>query len=228
MAYFATPQPIPAVVQYWFNYCAQWNNAPGGNVLHLYQNNMAIPVNPPLVGVPPVQPAPFNGPFLINNPDHGQRPVNQQHPTGKGAGVFLGFCPVQDPDLPDGNNSANPMRWCVAYGRCIHPRKGKGQSRRPKSRLCVWRRPRTYTGQINDLGGRTRIIKLEHISTIQSLRGLNKDQILAYVRNSEIRDRGNQPGEYNAQLAHLRALQWAHVNQFIGPHHQQLRREYGI
>jgi len=227
MAYFGAPVPIPAAVQYWFNYCAQWNNAPGGNLLHLFQNHMAIPVNPPLVGVPPAQPAPFNGPFLISNPVHGQRPVDQRHPSEKGAGVLLGFCALQDPNLPDGNTSADPMRWCVAYGKHIHPRKGKGQSHRPKWQLQVWRRSRTYTGQVND-GGRTRRVKLADISTIQSLRGQNKDQILNYVRNSELRDRGNQPGEYDANLTHLRALQQAHVNQFIGPRRQRLRTEYGI
>jgi hypothetical protein len=195
--------------------------------LHLFQNNMAIPVNPPLVGLPPVQPAPFNGPFLINDPDHGQRPDNQRHPSEKGGGVFLGFCSVQDPNLPQGNNSTNPMRWCVAYGKYIHPRKGRGQRRRPAPQLRMWRRPRTYTGQINDLGPTLRI-KLTDISTIQSLRGQTKAQILAYVRNSEVRDLGNQPGEYNANLTHLRALQWAHVGTLIGPRRAQLQNEYGI
>lgn len=223
----AAAKPIPAAVQYWFNYCNQWNNALGGNVLHLFPNNLAIPLNPPLVGGPPAQPAPFNGPFLIRDPAHGQRPANQKHPGGdKGAGVFLGFCPVQDPNLPNGNASANPMRWCVAYGKIVRPRAARGR-KRPATQLWVWRRPKTYTGQTNDRGP-TRRIRLEDIWTIQSLRGLTRAQILAYVQAGETRDARNQPGEYDAHLAHLRALQRAHLSMMFGPLQQQTQTEYGL
>ena len=69
--------------------------------MHPFPNNLAIPLNSQLVGGPLAQLAPFNRPFLIGDPAHGQRPANQKHLGGdKGAGVFLGFCLVQDPNLP--------------------------------------------------------------------------------------------------------------------------------
>jgi hypothetical protein len=213
------PNALPASLRYWFTYCAQFNNAPGGNVLHLFQNQLAIPLNTPHVGGPPhSQPAPYNGPFLISYPKTDNRPRQQKHPNRTGAGVFLGFLT---------NNSNNPLQWWACYGRVIRPRRRLGRGKVPQPQLRIYARPRNYTNQ-SIVGGRTAVVTFQSVSTIQSLRGQTEAQVRAYVDQSNNRDIENHPGEYDSQLMHLRALQRAHVVTLPVAQRQALVNQYGI
>lgn len=237
---FVPPVP-PANVQYWFNYCNQFDSAPGGNLLHLFDDNdQLIPLNPPMVGTPPVSvPAEFNGPFLINDQKGDNLTDNELHPNPKGAGVFLGFYITQGRGLPSGNGAGDPREWSVVHGRVTTPkrflvnpyRKRKGKSKSPpafRQQLLCYARARGFTNQATKLP-RTKRVKLADVHLIKALQPLDQAQIIQYVDQSRNREIKNQPGETKSNLEHLRDLQLAHIASQPTPTRQaRLRAEYGL
>jgi hypothetical protein len=192
------PNALPALVRYWFVYCAQYNNTAGGNIAALFQNGFALPLDPPIIGgLPQSHPAPFNGPFLISCPKLDHRPKQQRHPSRQGAGVFLGF------QIDNGNN---PMQWSCCYGRISKAKRRLGKGKLPKPQLRIYARPVNFTNQ-PITGAKTVRVNLQQVSTIQALRGQSDAQIEAYVALGQVIDTVNHPGDYNVQLKHLRMLQ---------------------